>query len=311
MQTIRKYPLVSFFVLAFLITWIFQTTAILLAPNQGITLNNENNMLYYVDLLTLRLSWGQVGVLGLFTLAAGPLLSAVFVTWATEGKPGLRALWEQCIKWRIGIKWYLVAFALPLVLSAASLGLGLLASGGQFGYTPKAPIAFFLPLFIYMVIFTGVVEEPGWRGFALPRLQRRYSAYKSSWILGILWGAWHFHFQIYYAYALGIVRLLVSFIILALGTVGMTIVFTWLYNNTRSVWLMILLHGWGNTVQSYLVLSSNNLAAQAFYGSLPWLIAIVLLWVYGKENLARHQRPQWHGVGHSRIDTSRLADQRI
>jgi membrane protease YdiL (CAAX protease family) len=220
-------------------------------------------------------------------------------------------LWEQCTKWRIGIKWYLVAFALPLVLSAASLGIGLLASGGQFDYTAKVPLAYFLPFFLYMVVFTGVWEEPGWRGFALPRLQHRYSAYKSSWILGVLVGAWHFHFQVYYVYALGIAPLVVSLIILALGTVGWTIVLTWLYNNTRSVWLIIVLHGWGNTVQSYLILSSNNLPAQALYGILPWLIAVVLLWMYGKEHLAPHPRPQATSEHDDRLDTVGMVEQRI
>ena len=143
-----------------------------------------------------------------------------------------------------------------------------------------------------MIVFTGVAEEPGWRGFALPRLQRRYTAAKASWILGIVWGLWHVPFQIYYAYALGIIPLLFSVVILTIGSVGWTIVNTWLYNNTRSAWIMILLHGWSNTVNSYVVLSSNNMAAQALIGLLPWVIAIVLLWVYGKENLARHTRPQ-------------------
>lgn len=140
-----------------------------------------------------------------------------------------------------------------------------------------------------MVVFTGITEEPGWRGFALPRLQSRYTAEKSSWILGIAWGIWHFPFIIYYNYAFGIIPLLFSLLGLTLGIVGWTIVNTWIYNNTQSVFLMIILHGWGNTVHSYLVLSSNNYIAQTLYGIIPWLIASVLLRVYGKENLSHKQ----------------------
>lgn len=58
------------------------------------------------------------------------------------------------------------------------------------------------------------------------------------------------------------------------------------------MWLMILLHGWGNAGQSYLVLASHNMTAQTLYGILPWAIAIVLIRVYGKEDLARRPRPQ-------------------
>ena len=292
LNLIRRFPLASFFVLAYAITWTLWLTALALAPNQGMSLSNETNFLYFVDLLNLRLPLERALVLGIFNLAAGPLFAALLVTWATEGKAGWRKLWEQCVKWNVGTWWYLVTFALPVVLSAVSLGIGLLSTNGQLDYTAKVPIAYFLPFFLYMIVFTGVSEEPGWRGFALPRLQRRYSAAKASWILGIVWGLWHVPFQIYYAYALGIIPLLFSFVGLTVGAVGWTIVNTWLYNNTRSVWIMILLHGWGNTVNSYVVLSSNNMAAQALIGLLPWVIAIVLLWVYGKENLARHTRPQ-------------------
>ena len=79
---------------------------------------------------------------------------------------------------------------------------------------------------------------------------------------------------------------------LLLGTVGWTIVNTWVYNNTRSLLLMILLHGWTNTVQSYLVLSSGNMAAMSIFSVLPWALAIYLLRKYGKENLSPTLRPQ-------------------
>ena len=66
----------------------------------------------------------------------------------------------------------------------------------------------------------------------------------------------------------------------------------WIYNSTESAFLMILLHGWYNTVNSYLVLSSQNAQVQILSGILPWAIAIVLLRVYGGENLAAKPRPR-------------------
>ena len=79
---------------------------------------------------------------------------------------------------------------------------------------------------------------------------------------------------------------------LLLGTVGWTIVNTWVYNNTGSVFLMILLHGWTNTIQSYFVLSTGNMAVMTLFGILPWALAIYLLRKYGKENLSPTLRPQ-------------------
>jgi uncharacterized protein len=292
MNLIRRYPLASFFVLAYAITWTLQLTGIFLAARQGMSLNNETNFLYFLDLLKMQLPSAQLLAYGLFTLGAGPLFSAILVTAVLEGKDGLKDLWQRSTKWNVGAKWYLIVLGLPVLLGLVSAGIGMLSSGGQLDYDFKLPPAHFIPFFLYMLVFTGITEEPGWRGFALPRLQSRYSAENASWILGILWGVWHFPFIIYYTHGAGIAPLIASLLGLTLGIVGWTIVNTWVYNNTRSVWMMILLHGWGNAVQSYLVLSSNNFLAQTLYGVLPWAIAIVLLRVYGKEDLAHAPRPQ-------------------
>ena len=74
---------------------------------------------------------------------------------------------------------------------------------------------------------------------------------------------------------------------LTFGVVGWTIVLTWIYNNTTSLFWIILLHGYGAMVQSYLVLSSNNYMAPVAYGILPWVLAAYVLKQYGAETLAR------------------------
>lgn len=204
----------------------------------------------------------------------------------------------RCTHWRVSGRWYLVVLALPVLLSLAAVGLGLLSTAGRIQYDLRLPLAHFLPFVLYMIVFTGVAEEPGWRGFALPWLQRTHSASRASWILGVIWGLWHLPFTVYYSWGPNLPVVLVSLVIsllgLTLGIVGWTMVNTWVYNSTRSVWLVILLHGWGNAVQSYLVLSSDNMLAQTLYGILPWALAILLLRRYGEENLAtvpRHRLP--------------------
>jgi membrane protease YdiL (CAAX protease family) len=287
MKLIQRYPLASFFIIAYAITWSLQLTGIFLAAPLGMTLSNETNFLYFMELLRMQLPPQQAMTLGIFGLGAGPLLSAMLVTWIVDGRDGLADLWQRSIKWKLGPRWYFIVLGLPVGLSLVSLALGALAAGGQLAYNLKLPIELFFPFFIYMLVFTGIAEEPGWRGFALPRLLKRYPAEKASWILGILWGVWHFPFIIYYNAALGLVPLLFSLLGLTLGIVGWTIVNTWVYVNTQSVWMIILLHGWGNAVQSYLVLSSGNYPAQTLYGILPWVLALFLLKKYGKDNLVQ------------------------
>jgi membrane protease YdiL (CAAX protease family) len=289
---IRRYPLASFFLIAYAITWTLQLAGIALATRYAMSMSNETNFGYFLDLFRGRLPSQQALTYGLFSIGAGPLFSAIIVTAVTQGREGLKDLWQRCTKWNLPAKWYLIVLGLPLLLSALSVGIGLLSSAGKISYAFKLPPAMFVPFFLYMLVFTGIAEEPGWRGFALPRLQSRHTAENASWILGMLWGLWHFPFIVYYGYAQGIAYLLVALLGLTFGIVGWTIVNTWIYNSTQSVWLIILLHGWGNAVQSYLVLSSDNGLEQFLYGLLPWGLAIILLRVYGKQNLAsvpRHQ----------------------
>jgi uncharacterized protein len=291
----RRSPLVAFFVIAFSITWFCQILGLLLAQRNALSLINEDNLLHFFALLSLRLAPGEASAYLVYTLGAGPLVAALLVTWATGGRGGIEELWGRIKKWRVEPRWYLIVFLLPVALALISLTAGVLVGGLRpSSYSPLLPLAYFIPFFLYMLVFTGLAEEPGWRGFALPHLQSRYSAVKSSWILGVLWGVWHFPSIIYYNLATGVptLALLPILIGLVLGIVGWTIVNTCVYNSTESVFLMIVLHGWYGTVNSYMVLSSQNALAQTLSGILPWALAIILLRVYGGEHLAAKPRPR-------------------
>jgi len=120
----------------------------------------------------------------------GPLLSGFLMTAATEGKPGVRRLLRHFVLWRVGWQWYLFSLiAVPLFLF-----LGYLCVPGAIAvlHNPFPQFFWVYPLFLILEILTsGLAEEPGWRGFALPRLQSRYGALLGTLILGVLWGCWH------------------------------------------------------------------------------------------------------------------------
>ena len=222
-------------------------------------------------------------------------MASLLVTRAISGRGGLEELWGRIKRWRVAPRWYVVVFVVPVALALISLAVAALIGGLRLdSYSPLVPLPYFVPFLLYMLVFTGLFEEPGWRGFALPHLQSKYSAEKSSWILGVLWGLWHVPFIIYYNLSLGapVLALIPILVGLVLGTVGWTIVNTWIYNSTESVFLMIVLHGWYGTVNSYLVLSSQDMIAQTLSGALPWALAVILLRVYGGEHLATRPRPR-------------------
>jgi membrane protease YdiL (CAAX protease family) len=198
-------------------------------------------------------------------------------------------------KWNVGSRWYLIVVGLPVPLAGVSLLAGVVTGGIDLAsYESLLPASYFIPFFVYMLVFTGVYEEPGWRGFALPYLQRENTATRASWILGIVWAVWHFPIIIYYNLTVTEVAPPVLIPILAglvMGTVGWTIVNTWIYNSTESVFLMILLHGWYNTVNAFAVLPFENMMVTTVNSVLPWAVAGLVSKRHGDENLAERPRP--------------------
>lgn len=289
LASLAKYQLPIFFLLTFLITWIAQITAYNFAFVNGHELTNEANVHHFLDLLNGNIDSGFLPYYLLFIFSFGPSLAGLIVTAMFKGKKGLKGLYIQLTNFRIPMKWYLFAILIPLGLNLASLGLGYVLSGFQpIEFNFLVPLSLALPFLLYMIIFTGLQEEIGWRGYALPELQKKFSAEKSSWILGVAWGLWHLPANLAVPFLNG--TLTVPFVItillaLTLGIVGWTIVLTWFYNNTKSLFLIIFIHGFMNILQSYLILSSNNQLAPILYGVLPWVVATYLLKKYGGKTL--------------------------
>lgn len=289
LEKLAKYQLAIYFFLAFAITWVAQITTYLYADSQDIKITNEENLFHIGDLLSGNLAPGFVPYLLLFSFAFGPTVAGVIVTALFKGKAGLANLWERLTKVRIPVRWILLIFTIPLVWNLIALGIGFAANGFQpIDFDFLVPLTLAVPLFLYMFIFTGLAEEIGWRGYALPELQSKYTAEKSSWILGIFWGLWHIPSVMLVQHLQGeltppaAISLLFG---LTLGIVGWTIVTTWIYNNTKSLFWIVMLHALSNTFQSYLILSSNNEPAMAVWTLIPWVFAIFLLKKYGGETL--------------------------
>jgi uncharacterized protein len=131
-----------------------------------------------------------IGGLGTFT---GPALGAFVMTGVTEGREGVRRLLHKIVLWRVGLRWYLFTFVgLPAILVLGTI----VVPGNLASFQPTDPISLlgaYLLFFIYPALLIGgpLGEEPGWRGFALPRLQRQYGSLIGSLILGVIWTFWH------------------------------------------------------------------------------------------------------------------------
>jgi uncharacterized protein len=176
-DNIRRRPLIWFFALANLLSWVAWTPYIL----------SENGLgLLHFRFPELLGTSQFAGVLPGAYL--GPIFSAYVVTRVADGRPGLRRWVGRLANWRVNWRWYVgVVVAVPAVLTVASV---VLTDRGPM-LPALATLIAYVPGLVLQMVTTGLAEEPGWRDFALPRLQERFGPLGGTLVLGPLWGVWH------------------------------------------------------------------------------------------------------------------------
>jgi membrane protease YdiL (CAAX protease family) len=166
---------------------------------------------------------------------AGPLVAALIVLSVTEGKAGLRDLGARMIRWRVGWRWYAVALGFPLavILITAEINAGFGAPAPEWSQLAWSTFALTFAINVINPMNGPMGEEPGWRGYAVPRLQTTRSRLVTASILGLFVTGWHFPLV-----AMGDLH----YIGLP-ATFAITIVYVWLFNHARgSVLLPLLFH---------------------------------------------------------------------
>jgi membrane protease YdiL (CAAX protease family) len=244
---VKRHPLVAYFILAFAGAWLFIFPILLSQRASGLLTLPEPLLL----------------ILFLLSTFMGPAPAAFIVTGITDGKEGVKQLLRRMTQWRVGLGWYLlVIIGYPLVF----LG-GLLVALGPDPLTTLIqnwPLIFtaYLPLIPFGIIYPGLGEEPGWRGFALPRLQGMYGPLVASLVLGALHALWHL--PVYFipgAIADGGFDPIV-FVANSLAIMASTFVWTWLFNSGKgSILFAMVVHATSNATSGFipqLIHTDNN-----------------------------------------------------
>lgn len=148
-------------------------------------------------LLTLfigYLPWWGFGTIGFFP--GGMTLAGLIIVGLASGGKGLKEVLRRYLKWRVNWRWYALAMSVPVLVSAAAVGINLLLGGqmptfGLFRSTPALLLYFILALFFP---WNGPVGEEffGLRGYAQPQLQKMIRPVFAALIVGTFFGAWHF-----------------------------------------------------------------------------------------------------------------------
>ncbi len=175
-----------------------------------------------------------------FLGAFGPMLSALIFTWRAERWPGVRHLLGTLLHWRVSVRWYAVALGLPLI--AGLLGAAAVwATSGDDTELEFTSLATLLASFgFFMLVVVG--EELGWRGYALPHLQRSLGALKSSLIIGLAWAIWHVPAFWFSGLLDTAPKLLLAFAAFVPFTLVASVILTWITNGTGSSVLLATMH---------------------------------------------------------------------
>jgi membrane protease YdiL (CAAX protease family) len=131
----------------------------------------------------------------------------------------------------------------------------------------EVPSIAFIGTYLVAVVFgvsglfaAGIGEEPGWRGFALPRIQERYGPLWGSLLLGALWGVWHLPLWLWIpghsGARSGLLGIGVPFLGWFAFIVAFAVLITWVFNHTHgSVLLAGLFHASHNATQDTFAVS--------------------------------------------------------
>lgn len=217
------------------------------------SIRNRGDSLGVFFLLTFAITWGIAVLLVLFpgplealfgelsmysplfiVATAGPTIAATILTLAREGRSGLAALYARLIRWRFGVQWYaLLLVGIPV--------LGYLVSRVT-GPEPRDDLG--TPALLFSVLLTLLItgplgEELGWRGFALPRLLKRFNPLVASLVLGAIWGVWHLPSF----FLAGLPQANLAIPVFLLMSLCLSIVATWIFHHTGgSVLSTVLFH---------------------------------------------------------------------
>lgn len=164
-----RAALVSFFTLSFTWSWSLWLVSAAVRPTSSVA----------ASMLSVAASFG-------------PSLVAAAVVLSSAGPGEFRRWLKRCLQWKVGWRWMALAFLLPLAIMSGVV-LGQVALGGILVSSPARGQLLMVPAVFVAVFFAGgpLGEEFGWRGYALPEMQKCHGWRIASLVIGALWGVWH------------------------------------------------------------------------------------------------------------------------
>jgi hypothetical protein len=208
----------------------------------------------------------------------GPTFAALILSGLLSGRSGVSGLLKRILIWRVAAGWWIFAVFFTLAAGLAARGISFLVSGS----VPELNLNIFWVQLLLLP--SGLPEEFGWRGFALPQLLRKRTALASSLIIALFWVLWHIPIS-------PILNNGMLFAIFMLEVVPLSILFNWLYINSRgSVLLVVIFHFFYNT-WVYILNIPGSRTLWIVYISLTWILVMLVMFRYGPARLSAKAEP--------------------
>ncbi len=218
-----------------------------------------------------RLPMAPDELAGLLLTMFGLLPATLYVTWAADGREGLRRLWSRMLRWRVGIGWWLLVVAgLPVLITVIAMLFG-------DPLRPVDPIRFVstqLGLLAANFFLVNLWEETAWAGFLQTRLERRHNIFVAALITAVPFGFAHWPLAFFGEVTVASAALgMVPYVLL--GVIFRPMLGVFLRGTRDSVLLVALLHSFFNRSNN-----ENGIAAGLLQGDARGLampIAVIVL----------------------------------
>lgn len=256
----------------------------------------ESNKLSKFFILSYLIFWVGIAFIGLLIFLGAPVLIQDIMKNVTAWTPTFVVLllfksiypnvkFKDYLKNNFSSKIKPQSFIISLLIQVLILStvvlLFLLLSGTKFNSLEFITLQSVIPVFLINLTSGPIGEELGWRGYALNKLQEKYSPLMASIILGLLWGFWHMPLWFLSGYTgLQLFYYIIAFLI---GVISLSVIITFFYNKSKNILIAMWIHFWFNFL---LKIVEIEILTLLIYTSLIYfMFALILVIIKRKEFL--------------------------
>lgn len=228
--------------------------------------------------ITYLLSWWSAPFADGRIIPYGPALAALIVLAITMGRQGLGDWWRRITHWRVAWYWYVIGPGIIAAYISCAFALNVLLGANVMNY-PRPPA---LGTIITLLLLGGLWEEPGWSGYALPKLQERFAnrsngALLAALVVGLFRAIWHLPLFIYGH---------IPWFDVVISEIAMQLIIAWLFNRSGGSVLIVMWFHLASNISGAVINSSVFTGSEwtnyyALFVALQCLIALGILWRSG------------------------------